>query len=147
MVKFKKAQLCFNIQLKYLLLLFNRNSAFSGHTFGLFFWWKKLQAPIFFFQKSVFKWLYSISEHYWEIKYLLPFIIDIIIHTTWNSWNWPFTNRRTSEDFPTADSPKNQNKRDKLSWKWSDYSPSKTSLNWQILACCPPGLCAAAISD
>ena len=33
---------------------------------------------------------------------------------SWNSWNCPLTNRRTSEDFPTAD------------------SPSSTSLNWDI---------------
>lgn len=34
---------------------------------------------------------------------------------SWNSWNWPLTNRSTKLDFPTAD------------------SPNSTSLNWQIL--------------
>lgn len=34
---------------------------------------------------------------------------------SWYSWNWPLTKRRTRLDLPTAD------------------SPSKTSLNWQIL--------------
>ena len=24
---------------------------------------------------------------------------------SWNSWNWPLTNRSTRDDFPTADSP------------------------------------------
>lgn len=53
-----------------------------------------------------------------------PLIISDQVHTqlilppivlSWNSWNWPFTNRSTRLDLPTAD------------------SPSKTSLNWQIL--------------
>lgn len=34
---------------------------------------------------------------------------------SWYSWNWPLTKRSTRLDFPTAD------------------SPSRTSLNWQIL--------------
>jgi len=34
---------------------------------------------------------------------------------SWYSWNWPFTKRSTRLDLPTAD------------------SPSRTSLNWQIL--------------
>lgn len=43
---------------------------------------------------------------------------------SWNSWNWPLTNRSTKLDLPTAD------------------SPSRTSLNWQILfvAAAPLGL-------
>ena len=28
---------------------------------------------------------------------------------TWNSWNCPFTNLRTNDDFPTADSPNSTN--------------------------------------
>lgn len=45
---------------------------------------------------------------------------------SWNSWNWPFTNRNTNDDFPTADSPNN------------------TNLNWQIFPCAEPfGRCAA----
>ncbi len=42
--------------------------------------------------------------------YVLPPIV-----LSWNSWNCPFTKRRTRLDFPTADSPRS------------------TSLNWQIL--------------
>ena len=33
---------------------------------------------------------------------------------SWNSWNWPLTNRNTSDDFPTADSPS------KTNW-WGDH--------------------------
>lgn len=48
---------------------------------------------------------------------------------SWNSWNCPFTKRRTRLDLPTADSPR------------------RTSLNWQILlpAFGPLGLVAPAL--
>ena len=46
------------------------------------------------------------SKYYVKIKKKAKTVKEGL---TWNSWNCPFTNLRTNDDFPTADSPKSTN--------------------------------------